>query len=262
MAFTSICALWHCFGRARKALRVHSHRIAFLLQSPNDDGDAEQLPKLKKVKRKREPELPADPEEALRLKAEAARIAAEVFASAGSAAEAPEGEKGTKARHPHIAQHRQIVMRISRQMPILSRGLFKHGCCLLQKQRKSVGRRKKVQLLDGETPLVDPDDPAFMPGAQKEQLRPVLVLPPDAENIPGLKPETIEETEKRMEEKTVKWVLLQVRSLKSADSSGAFQEATSNGRVWWMLGGQGDIQETTVSASAQYTGAHHLLNSP
>ena len=36
-------------------------------------------------------------------------------------------------------------------------------------------------------------------GAQKEQPRPVLVLPPDAENIPGLKPETIEETEKRME---------------------------------------------------------------
>ena len=68
-----------------------------------------------------------------------------------------------------------------------------------------------MQLADGETPLVDPDDPAFMPGAQKEQPRPVLVLPPDAENIPGLKPETIEETEKRMEEKTVKWALFQVR---------------------------------------------------
>ncbi len=75
-----------------------------------------------------------------------------------------------------------------------------------------MGRRKKVQLSDGETLLVDPDDPAFMPGAQKEQPRPVLVLPPDAENIPGLKPETIEETEKRMEEKTVKWALFQVCS--------------------------------------------------
>ena len=67
-----------------------------------------------------------------------------------------------------------------------------------------------MQLADGETPLVDPDDPAFMPGAHKEQPRPVLVLPPDAENIPGLKPETIEETEKRMEEKTVKCALFQV----------------------------------------------------
>lgn len=73
-----------------------------------------------------------------------------------------------------------------------------------------MGRKKRVQLAEGETPLVDPDDPAFTPGAQKEQPRPVLVLPLDAENIPGLKPETIEETEKRMEEKTVKWVLFQV----------------------------------------------------
>ena len=88
--------------------------------------------------------------------------------------------------------------------------VLQESCWLLQKRRKSVGRRKKVQLSDGETPLVDPDDPAFMPGAQKEQPRPVLVLPPDAENIPGLKPETIEETEKRMEERTVKRVLFQV----------------------------------------------------
>ena len=80
----------------------------------------------------------------------------------------------------------------------------------LQKRRKSGGRKKKVQLEDGETLLVDPDDPAFMPGAQKEQPRPNLVLPPDAENIPGLKPETIEETEKRIEAKTVKGVLFQV----------------------------------------------------
>ena len=80
----------------------------------------------------------------------------------------------------------------------------------MQKRRKSVGRRKKVHLADGETPLVDPDDPAFMPGTQKEQPRQFLTLPPDAENIPGLKPETIEETEKRIEEKTVKWVLFQV----------------------------------------------------
>ena len=80
----------------------------------------------------------------------------------------------------------------------------------LQKRRKSGGRKKKVQLEDGETLLVDPDDPAFMPGAQKEQARPVLVLPPDADNIPGLKPETIEETEKRIEAKTVKGVLFQV----------------------------------------------------
>ena len=81
---------------------------------------------------------------------------------------------------------------------------------VLQKRRKSGGRKKKVQLEDGETLLVDPDDPAFMPGVQKEQARPVLVLPPDADNIPGLKPESIEETEKRIEAKTVKGVLFQV----------------------------------------------------
>ena len=81
---------------------------------------------------------------------------------------------------------------------------------MLQKRRKSGGRKRKVQLEDGETLLVDPDDPAFMPGAQKEPPRPALVLPPDADNIPGLKPETIEETEKRIEAKTVKGVLFQV----------------------------------------------------
>ena len=49
------------------------------------------------MKRKREPELPVDPEEALRLKAEAARIAAEVFASTGPAADTPEEGETTKA---------------------------------------------------------------------------------------------------------------------------------------------------------------------
>ena len=89
-----------------------------------------------------------------------------------------------------------------------------------------------MQLADGETLLVDPDDPAFMPGAQKEQPRPVLVLPPDAENIPGLKPETIEETERRMEERTVKRVLFQVRSWSHPLQDGsteALKAASSGG---------------------------------
>ncbi len=47
----------------------------------------------KKVKRRREPDAPLDPEEALRLKAEAARIAAEVFASTGAASAAHEGDE-------------------------------------------------------------------------------------------------------------------------------------------------------------------------
>ena len=119
----------------------------------------------------------------------------------------------------------------------------------LQKRRKSGGRKRKVQLEDGETLLVDPDDPAFMPGAQKEQLRPALVLPPDADNIPGLKPETIEETEKRIEAKTVKGVLFQVCvgapctpcSLLCVNASGAhhrgFPYGTAScapGRCWRM----------------------------
>ena len=57
------------------------------------------------MKRKREPELPTDPEEALRLKAEAARIAAEVFASAGPTADAPEEGETTKASHLHVVSH-------------------------------------------------------------------------------------------------------------------------------------------------------------
>ncbi len=83
------------------------HKHALLLQSQDEDGDHEQLPKPKKVKRKREPEAPLDPEEALRLKAEAARIAAEVFASAGSAAEAPdeEGETTKASHHLSVLSH-------------------------------------------------------------------------------------------------------------------------------------------------------------
>lgn len=104
---------------------------------------------------------------------------------------------------------------------LLPSDIDQQGLPLAQKRRKSSGRRKKVQLEDGETLLVDPDDPAFMPGAQKEQPRPALVLPPDTENIPGLKPETIEETEKRMEEKTVKWALFQVWCPLLADSCQA-----------------------------------------
>ena len=70
-----------------------------LVQNPEEDGDLEHLPKPKKVKRRQEPELPMDPEEALRLKAEAASIAAEVFANAGSAAEIPEEEGTAKVGH-------------------------------------------------------------------------------------------------------------------------------------------------------------------
>ena len=74
---------------------------AIWLQSTEEAGHAEQQAKPKKVKRRREAESPADPEEALRLKAEAARIAAEVFAGAEPAEDddAPEQEP-TKVSMP------------------------------------------------------------------------------------------------------------------------------------------------------------------
>ena len=74
---------------------------ALVSQSVEEAGDAEQQAKPKKVKRRREAESPADPEEALRLKAEAARIAAEVFAGAELADDddAPEQEP-TKVSAP------------------------------------------------------------------------------------------------------------------------------------------------------------------
>ena len=78
-----------------------NEREVMVLQSTGEAGDAEQQAKPKKVKRRREAESPADPEGALRLKAEAARIAAEVFAGAEPAEDddAPEQEP-TKVSAP------------------------------------------------------------------------------------------------------------------------------------------------------------------
>ena len=64
------------------------------------DHQADRPPK--KVKRRREPETPVDPEEALRLKAEAARIAAEVFASAEPASATHEGDEAPVKVTPSI----------------------------------------------------------------------------------------------------------------------------------------------------------------
>ena len=71
-----------------------------MLQSAKEAGDAEQQAKPKKVKRRREAESPADPEEALRLKAEAARIAAEVFAGAEPADDDAPEQEPTKVSAP------------------------------------------------------------------------------------------------------------------------------------------------------------------
>ena len=75
-------------------------REAIWLQSTEEAGDAEQQAKPKKVKRRREAESPADPEEALRLKAEAARIAAEVFAGAEPADDDSPEQEPTKVSAP------------------------------------------------------------------------------------------------------------------------------------------------------------------
>lgn len=71
-----------CQMRGSTLHMTNNKREAMVLQSMEEAGDAEQQAKPKKMKRRREAESPADPEEALRLKAEAARIAAEVFAGA------------------------------------------------------------------------------------------------------------------------------------------------------------------------------------
>ena len=75
-------------------------REAMVLQSTEEQGNAEQQAKPKKVKRRREAESPAYPEEALRLKAEAARIAAEVFASAEPADDDTSEQEPTKVSAP------------------------------------------------------------------------------------------------------------------------------------------------------------------
>ena len=60
-----------------------------------------------------------DPEEALRLKAEAARIAAEVFASAGSAAEAPDEDgEPTKASPPQLTCCSSQIVILTEDGPI------------------------------------------------------------------------------------------------------------------------------------------------
>ena len=87
-------------GERHPSVTGNEHQ-AMVLQSMEEAGNAEQQAKPKKVKRRREAESPADPEEALRLKAEAARIAAEVFAGAELADDdgAPEQEP-TKVSAP------------------------------------------------------------------------------------------------------------------------------------------------------------------
>ena len=74
------------------------------MQGGQDHSDAEHQADgpPKKVKRRRGPETPVDPEEALRLKAEAARIAAEVFASAEPASAAHEGDEAPIKVRPCI----------------------------------------------------------------------------------------------------------------------------------------------------------------
>ena len=74
------------------------------MQGGQDHSDAEHQADgpPRKVKRRREPETPVDPEEALRLKAEAARIAAEVFASPEPASAAREGDEAPIKVRPCI----------------------------------------------------------------------------------------------------------------------------------------------------------------
>ena len=85
----------------RSALhRTSSEDEAMALQSTEEPGDGEQQAKPKKVKRRREAESPADPAEALRLKAEAARIAAEVFAGAEPADDDAPEQEPTKVSTP------------------------------------------------------------------------------------------------------------------------------------------------------------------
>lgn len=77
----------------------------------DEQADPEQQAKLAKKasKRRREPEAPVDPEEALRLKAKAARIAAEVFANAEPPADAPDEEE-QPAKVGHASLHTTLCM--------------------------------------------------------------------------------------------------------------------------------------------------------
>ncbi len=80
-----------------------------------------------------------DPEEALRLKAEAARIAAEVFASAGSAAEAPDEDgEPTKANSPQLTccSSQSVILTEDGAISLLPRSLL----CLVSEAKSLLAR--------------------------------------------------------------------------------------------------------------------------